>query len=107
MKKIFASLVIITLLSSCTFGWKKESETQSGSTTWVQTLQDFQLKYTKVESLPTSYTVAKTGKMSSSAQVSVAAQWVGRIEQILVKEGAKVKMTSSCKTQRYYCKLWS
>jgi multidrug efflux pump subunit AcrA (membrane-fusion protein) len=49
------------------------------------------MKYTKVGNLPRNYTVAKTWKMSSNAQVSVSAQGVGRIEQILVKEGVKVK----------------
>ena len=90
MKKIFATILLIVLLSSCTVPWKKET-TQSGSVVLPTTLPEFTVKYTRMENLPSSYKVAKTGKMSSNAQVSVVAQGVGRIEQILVKEGSKVK----------------
>jgi len=83
MKKLISILVISTLLTAC--GAPKAvipTETPKiPFTIKTQSFQDF----------PTEYTIQKTGRLVGSSSISMTAQGVGRVDAVLVKEGAKVK----------------
>lgn len=82
MKKIISILLLGAVLTSC--GAPAASVTEPAKI-------PFAIKVKTYGDFPTEYTVQKTGRLVGSSSISMAAQGVGRVDAVLVKEGMEVK----------------
>lgn len=83
MKKYISILVIAGFLTSC--------GAPAATTPTEPAKIPFTIKTQTFDTFPTEYTVQKTGRLVGSSSISMTAQGVGRVNSVLVKEGAKVK----------------
>jgi len=82
MKKYISILLLGAILTSC--GAPEVSTTETAKI-------PFAVKVKNYGEFPNEYTVQKTGRLVGSSSISMAAQGVGRVDAVLVKEGMEVK----------------
>ena len=51
----------------------------------------FSVEVREFGTFPQSYTLEKTGRLVGSSTISLTSQGIGRVSQVLVKEGSNVK----------------
>jgi multidrug efflux pump subunit AcrA (membrane-fusion protein) len=84
MKKYVSLALLATILTSC------------GAPAPVIPTEEpakipFSVKVKSYDRFPKEYTVQKTGRLVGSSSIGLTSQGVGRIDAVLVKEGASVK----------------
>lgn len=84
MKKIISALMLVTFLASCTS--TPETAVQKEPTKIA-----FPIETRDINSFAREYSVEKTGRLVGSSSISLSAQGTGRVESVLVKEGATVR----------------
>ncbi len=84
MKKIISLSLLSIFLASC---WAPAVDIQKPEPEKIP----FSIKVQKYGEFPQEYTLQKTGRLVGSSSISMSALGSGRVDAILVKEGAKVK----------------
>lgn len=84
MKKIISTLLLASLLVSC-------ASTPEAETPKEPAKIAFPIETRNIDSFAREYSVEKTGRLVGSSSISLTAQGTGRVESVMVKEGAVVR----------------